>query len=51
MMKIHVYARLIHYTYMLYDTNMFIILYNNSNIDCNKKVESKIYNLYQHYTY
>ena len=31
--------------------NMFIILYNNSNIDCNKKVESKIYNLYQHYTY
>ena len=28
---------------------MFIILYNNSNIDCNKKVESKIYNLYQHY--
>ena len=32
-------------------TNMFIILYNNSNIDCNKKVESKIYKLYQHYTY
>ena len=31
--------------------NIFIILYNNSNIDCNKKVESKIYNLYQHYTY
>ena len=31
--------------------NMFIILYNNSNIDCNKKVESKIYNLYQHYVY
>ena len=31
--------------------NMFIILYNNSNIDCNKKVESKIYNLYQQYTY
>ena len=30
--------------------NMFIILYNNSNVDCNKKVESKIYNLYQHYT-
>ena len=28
---------------------MFIILYNNSNIDCNKKVESKIYNLYQYY--
>ena len=24
---------------------MFIILYNNSNIDCNKKVESKIYNI------
>ena len=31
--------------------NMFRILYNNSNIDCNKKVESTIYNLYQHYTY
>ena len=31
--------------------NIFIILYNNSNIDCNEKVESKIYNLYQHYTY
>ena len=31
--------------------NMFIILYNNSNIDCNKKVESKIHNLYQHYVY
>ena len=31
--------------------NMFIILYNNSNIDCNKKVESKIYNLYQQYVY
>ena len=31
--------------------NMFIILYNNSNIDCNKKVESKIYKLYQYYTY
>ena len=31
--------------------NMFIILYNNSNIDCNKKVESKIYSLYQHYVY
>ena len=31
--------------------NIFIILYNNCNIDCNKKVESKIYNLYQHYTY
>ena len=39
----------------LYDENalinMFIILYNNSNIDCNKKVESEIYNLYRHYTY
>ena len=31
--------------------NMFIILYNNSNIDSNKKVESKLYILYQHYTY
>ena len=31
--------------------NMFIILYNISNIDCNKKVESKIYSLYQHYVY
>ena len=31
--------------------NMLIILYNNSNIDYNKKVESKIYNLYQHYSY
>ena len=31
--------------------NMFIILYNNSNIDWNEKVESKIYNLYQHYVY
>ena len=30
---------------------MFINLYQNSNIDCNKKVESKIYNLYQHYYY
>ena len=28
-------------------TNMFINLYNNSNIDCNEKVESKIYDLYQ----
>ena len=27
--------------------NMFINLYNNSNIDCNEKVESKIYDLYQ----
>ena len=31
--------------------NMFIILYNNSNIDCHKKVKSKIYSLYQHYIY
>ena len=31
--------------------NMFINLYYNSNIDCNKKVESKIYNLYQNYAY
>ena len=31
--------------------NMFIILYNNSNTDCNKKFESKIYSLYQHYIY
>ena len=30
---------------------MFINLYYNSNIDCNKKVESKIYNLYQNYAY
>ena len=29
--------------------NMFINLYDNSNIDCNEKVESKIYYLYQHY--
>ena len=27
--------------------NMFINLYNNSNIDCNEKVKSKIYGLYQ----
>ena len=27
--------------------NMFINLYNNSNIDCNEKVKSKIYDLYQ----
>ena len=27
--------------------NMFIDLYNNSNIDCNKKVKSKIFYLYQ----
>ena len=31
--------------------NMFIILYDNSNIDCNEKVEGKIYNLYKHYVY
>ena len=31
--------------------NMFINLYYDSNIDCNKEVESKIYNLYQHYVY
>ena len=31
--------------------NMFINLYDNSNIDCNEKVESKIYHLYQHYAY
>ena len=30
---------------------MFINLYHNSNIDCNKEVENKIYNLYQHYYY
>ena len=30
---------------------MFINLYENSNIDCNKKVEIKIYNLYQNYAY
>ena len=30
---------------------MFINLYHNSNIDCNKKVENKIYNLYQNYAY
>ena len=27
--------------------NMFINLYDNSNIDCNEKVKSKIYDLYQ----
>ena len=27
--------------------NIFIHLYNNSNIDCNEKVESKIYDLYR----
>ena len=26
---------------------MFINLYNNSNIDCNEKVEGKIYDLYR----
>ena len=31
--------------------NMFINLYDNSNIDCNKKVERNIYDLYQHYSY
>ena len=31
--------------------NMFINLYDNSKIDCNKKVESKINDLYQHYAY
>ena len=31
--------------------NMFINLYDNSNIDCNEKVESKRYDLYQHYAY
>ena len=30
---------------------MFINLYHNSNIDCNKKVENKIYNLYQNHAY
>ena len=30
---------------------MFINLYHNSNIDCNKKIENKIYSLYQHYYY
>ena len=29
--------------------NMFINLYDNSNIDCNEKVKSKTYDLYQHY--
>ena len=28
---------------------MFINLYDNSNIDCNEKVKSKIYDLYQQY--
>ena len=31
--------------------NIFINLDNNSNIGCNEKVESRIYDLYQHYTY
>ena len=31
--------------------SMFINVYYNSNIDCSKKVENKIYNLYQHYAY
>ena len=31
--------------------NMFISFYNNSNIDCNEKAESKIYDLYQNYAY
>ena len=26
---------------------MFINLYDNSNIDCNEKVENKIYDLYR----
>ena len=30
---------------------MFINPHHNSNIDCNKKVENKIYNLYQNYAY
>ena len=29
--------------------NMFINLYDNSNLDSNKKVKNKIYDLYQHY--
>ena len=29
--------------------NMFINLYDNTNIDCNEKVKSTIYDLYQHY--
>ena len=31
--------------------NIFINVYHNSNIDCNKKNEIKICKLYQHYTY
>ena len=29
--------------------NIFINLHDNSNIDCNEKVESKIHNLYLHH--
>ena len=29
--------------------NIFTNIYDNSNIDCNEKVKSKIYGLYQHY--
>ena len=31
--------------------NMFVKVYYNSNIDCNRKTENKIYALYEHYTY
>ena len=31
--------------------NMFISLSDNSNTDCNEKVKSKIYDLYQNYAY
>ena len=31
--------------------NMFINLYDDNSIGCNEKVESKIYDLYQHYAY
>ena len=34
-----------------HEIDMLINLYENSNIDCNKKVENKIYNLYQNYAY
>ena len=30
---------------------MFVNLYENSNMDCNKKVENKIYDLCQNYAY
>ena len=30
---------------------IFINLYEISNIDCNKKVENEIHNLYQNYVY